>query len=366
MSKKEGRQLVSEAVKDAQLLKEMAFEAAKNQVVEQLAPGIKALLDRQIRGVLAEDSDRLRRGVEDNWPGESHTNFEEGKEQGDKPMADNYEDQLESLAAFFPGLSEMDGEEDGLGMDGMKPEGAGADVAVAGLGGGIPTLGEAEDAEKEGEMDEDIEISEAELRRVYEQALQTEVQVKKGFSDFTGGGELDQAAKDTGILDKKNGETNWEKEEPPAAEDWIPENVQKLVRQGLAENKALRKMVSERNALIKHLGRQLQEVNLFNAKVLHVNRLLNSHGKLTKEQKKIAIESLDKARSVEEVRNIYETVDRTFKATQLAESNNARKPVANAQRARTSGTPNEEVLRESVDRGSETNSRWMRLAGLVK
>lgn len=384
---KEGRQLVKEAVQDAKSLKQAALDSAKNEIIGALAPGLKALLEKTVR----ESVDRYS-GSESDYTSEKERKYEEGKDKGEPHMDDKQDKMkageldMESLAAFFPQLAEigaeMDGEEPAMGDEHgehgeEKPE-------EEGLGAlGIPTLGEEEGYEddgsaemhkegkdkddEEGDMDENVEISEAELRKVYEQALQTEVTVKKNFSDFTASGELDQVSKETGIADKKNGESFWEKDTPPDAEDWIPENVQKLVRQGMAENKQLRKQRNEAYKAVKSLIGKLQEVNLFNAKVLHVNRLLNKHGKLSVEQKKIAIESLDKAKSISEVKTIFEAIDGTFALTakSLSESN-TRKPTASAQKARTSGAPNQQVLRESVDRGSnQGNSRWAKLAGLV-
>lgn len=128
----------------------------------------------------------------------------------------------------------------------------------------------------------------------------------------------------------------------------------------------LRSKLVEAYKAVRSLVGKLEEVNLFNAKVLHVNRLLNKH-RLTNEQKKLAIESLDRAGSLSEVKSIYEAFDGTFTlaAKSLSESN-TRKPTASAQKARTSGAPNQQVLRESVDRGqNQANSRWAKLAGLV-
>jgi hypothetical protein len=66
---------------------------------------------------------------------------------------------------------------------------------------------------------------------------------------------------------------------------------------------------------------------------------------------------------------VYEAIVSSFKASagQLSESK-SRKPVGNAQRARTSGAPKPEILRESVDRaeGQGKYDRMRQLAGLLK
>jgi hypothetical protein len=224
---------------------------------------------------------------------------------------------------------------------------------------------EGKDKEKE-DMEEEVEISEAELSKVYESALQVEASVSKGFKDFVGGGELDQASKETGILDKKSGEKAWEKETPPDAQDF---SVKEAIARGMAENKMLRGKLKEAVGIIKKLGTSLHETNIFNSKVLHVNRILNSHGRLTKEQRQVVLEAIDGAKSIEQVRMVYETIVRSFKATSGAlQEGKTVKPKANAQRPRTSGTPDQKVLSESVDRsqGQGQYDRMRQLAGLLK
>ncbi len=373
MAPKQGRDLVADAVRDAKSLKEAVVESAKNELIESLTPGLKRLLEQSIgkQGLGAEGVNRMRRGVQDNWPGESHSKFEEGNDKGEAPMDDTKKEpelDLESLIGMFPQLAEM-GDDEQLGADpaleaGGPPMGDEEEMPFG--ESDIPTLGEEpkKDSEEEGEMDEEVEISEAELRKVYEAALQTEVQVKKGFGEMSKMGELDEVDPAAGIADVKSGEQAWEKAEPPAATD---QTVKEMIRRGFNENKALRKNLGEAVKMVKALASKLHEVNLFNSKVLHVNRILNGQGRLTTEQKKVVMESIDKARSLKEVKMVYETIIGSFKATGALHESKSRKPLANAQRARSSGSPKTEVLRESVDRGSKNQyDRLQKLAGLVK
>ena len=388
--KKDGKNIVSDAVTDAKALREAAFQAAKNELVESMTPALKRLLEKEIKGVLSqnEDSDRLRRGVQDNWPGESHTGFEEAKQKGEPEMdmddkKGGKELDLESLAGFFPQMSEEPDQQEGMG--GRLP-GMGLGMEAPQQMQSIPTLGEGEgeegeelemkkegkkDKEEEEPMDETVEISEAELKKVYESALQTEVQVKKGFSDMTPMGEIEDVVKDIGkgLNPEDKGEKTWDKGEAEDKKDWmVKEDVKSLISKGLAENKALRENNAKLAQMVRALGEKLHETNLFNAKVLHVNRILNKNGRLTTEQKKVVLEKIDKAGTIAEVKMVYETIVDTFAAaTQLSESK-SRKPVANAQRARTSGGADQKVLSESADHGSNSSqmTRLQQLAGLVK
>jgi hypothetical protein len=389
---KEGRELMKEAVKDAKSLKETALQAAKKQVIDELAPSVRALVEKSIKGALGNESiDRRNEQGSDYYaPGsrEKERKFEESKEQGDKSMDnmkkdDKQELDMESIASFFPPMAEEPDAE-------LEQEAMGG-----GLGGSIPMLGEEpaemdpaacapgeepeekddkkvkkeakDEADKESDkMDEEIEISEAELRKVYEAALQTEVQVKKGFGDMTKSGELEELDPGAGIADVKKGEGQWAEAEVPAKQDFT---VKEMIQRGLAENKALRAKNGKLTEMVQTLSVRLHEVNLFNAKVLHVNRILNQSGQLTAEQKKVVLESIDKATSIEGVKTVYETIVGAFKASKsLSESKDPRKPSANAQRVRTSGSANEKVLRESVDRANNNDqfSRMRMLAGLTK
>lgn len=386
MSKSEGRNIVEEAVADAADIKEAVLSAAMERVVENLSPAVKLMLEKNLKRVLNqnEDSDRLRRGVQDNWPGESHTGFEEAKNKGEPKMDPKMMDaekkdgdkvpemDLESLASFFPSMSEMPSED---------PEADKVSEDPAAMSAGIPTLGEGEDEggddddeekekevdeakkdDKEKDMEESIEISESELKKVYEQALALEAQVKKGFSEMTPNGELDDVVKDAdkGLADVKKGEHNWEKETPPAKQDFT---VKEMIQRGLAENRALKEGIAKRDAVIRQLTKSLSETNLFNAKILHTSRLLSKH-RLTTEQKKTFMEAIDKAKTIPQVTMVYETIEGSLK-TSLSESRV--RPAINSQRPVGSSGANKQVLRESVDKNhSEAYERMKRLAGLGK
>lgn len=382
---KEGRDIVKEAVKDAKALREAALAAAKNELIEGMVPGVRRFLETEIKRALGpqnEDQDRIRRGVQDNWPGESHTGFEEAKEKGDQEMDMKDKDlDMEALNSFFPNLGEADGEDHMAGDMPPPPpshgKGPAFEAEIPTLEGDEPDGDEEmvceppkrhkkEKGEDEGDMDEEIEISEEALRKVYEASLQTEVEVKKGFSDMTKAGELDDVVKDAGkgLADVKKGESAWEKEEPPAKQDY---SVKEAIMRGLRENKVLRERLGKAVQIIQKLGTRLHEVNLFNAKVMHVNRILN-RTRLTTEQKRVVMESIDKARTIDEVKMVFETIVSSFEAARSLVESRTRAPKANSGRGGGRGAPDKkEVLSESVDRApGDKYARLRQLAGLVK
>lgn len=347
----DGRDLVKEAIADAKRLKEAAVESAKNELVESMAPAVRKFLDESLSVALGE-----KRGVRTlNGKAMSGEQRVDSRNPANPDKEARVEEELtleDAMQEFFPA--------------GGKER----DMAEA-KSSKKSSMKEADDkSDKKSSMKEEIEISEAELRKVYEQALQTEVQVKKGFSDIVGGGELADTYNEHGIEDKMK-EKPFEEELPPHKQKWIPEakELHTMLQRGLAENKGLRESLRKATAMIETLGKKLHEVNLFNAKVLHVNKILNSGARLTKEQKTFVMESVDKARSISEVKMVFETIVGSLRTNAaINESRNPRVAKANAQRPRSTGTPNQEVLSESVDRASQDRpfSRIQELAGLIK
>ena len=357
---------MKEALQDAKSLKEAAVERAKNEIVESLAPAVRKLLESNLKTVTergskiaASPSMAVRKRDE-----------QQGKEQKEEYLEETDLTLEDTLQEFFKEeKNEMEIHESKHATSGGKKKGHSSEGPASKKNEGVDG---ASSRQSEG-MAEQIEISEAELRKVYEAALQTEVQVKKGFGDITGFVELggktagnEKTAAGVPFGDEKGGEHMFADETPPHKKDWIPE-AKAMIARGLAENKALRENLRKAVAMVETLGKKLHEVNLFNAKVLHVNKILNSGARLSTEQKTFVMESIDKARTISEVRMVFETIVGGISTqAQINESRN--RPHANAQGARTTGTPRQNILRESVDRANneEKFSRVKQLAGLVK
>jgi len=375
------RNVVKEALADAQALREAAMDVAKQKIVEGLTPAIRNLVDKTLGSSMNEDSDRLRRAAD----GYGETEFEEGKDfEGVKDMDDKDKDlENESLDSMFPGISEVeelgDEDEDGKGdLEGLGDEDD--QHEMAGYGAGIPTLGEGEEEEEEeGDMDEEISIDEEGLRKAYESILKAdaalaEASVSSGFKDSYPGSEWeteDSPPSDRGLEKKEKQNAEWDKERAPASQDYT---VKEAIEKGLRENGELRRYVQflegkvqESTKVIKNLQSKIHEVNLFNQKVVHVNEMFHKYGKnLTKEQKSTVIKKIDEASTVREVKLVAETFKGIFDSHNSLHEGVSRKPKANAQRRMTSGSPDQKVLRESVDKGPRNQyARMMELAGIV-
>lgn len=358
--------IVKNAAKESRDVARLAVDAAKNELIEQLTPTIQAIIDGQLRrGALGIDAATLKneginrlRQAADGYDG--ITDFEEGKD-----MKNKNKDKMESVAALFPGVNEV--------ADDMTSEAGGYDDMDEGLNeedpdAGGEVTGEAKD--NMDDMDETLELSESELEQMYAEALQLEVDVSKGFKDMNKPHELGAGAKaqyqsdPANLADMKSGEHYWEDEEPPAKKDFTVKEIRRLVKRGMKENRQLAQRNGRLSGMVQQLHGKLSEMNLLNSKILHVNRFISSH-RITNEQKKTVIESIDKGQTVKEVKSIFSILESSFRSAGVV-TEGRRVVHADSQKHRTSGAPNTRVLRESADKAEGGGyNRWQQLAGLT-
>ena len=357
--------IVKNAVKESKDVARLAVDAAKNELIEQLTPTIQAIIDGQLRrGALGLDVATLQgegvnrmRQAAGGYDG--ITDFEEGVD-----MKKSKNDKMESVAALFPGINEV-------AEDVTEADDNGYDDVDEGLDEGDPDSGgEGPMEAKEDDLDESLELSESELEQMYAEALQLEVDVKKGFSDMAkphefGAGAKGQYQSDpANVADYKNNEAEWDNVEPPAKKDFTVKEIRRLVKRGMKENRELSARNGQLTEMVKALHGKLSEMNLLNSKILHVNKFIASH-RLTNEQKKSVIEGIDRGRSVKEVKRIFAIIESSFKSAGVV-TEGRRPPRADSQKRRTSGAPDTRVLRESADRAEGGGyGRWQQLAGLT-
>jgi hypothetical protein len=106
-----------------------------------------------------------------------------------------------------------------------------------------------------------------------------------------------------------------------AAGKQMPEG-QELEEKKEDEKDKMEEELEEAKSTIEALRQDLQEINLLNAKYLYMNKLFKSKS-LSESQKVKVVNALDRAVSVNEVKNTYETLKESFSETkknQLKES----------------------------------------------
>ena len=137
-----------------------------------------------------------------------------------------------------------------------------------------------------------------------------------------------------------------------------PPQINKLneaVRQLRRQNRAQKEKLNKYRGAVSSLREQLEDLNLFNAKLLYVNKLLQNKG-LNESQKKSVIKALDEAQSLTEAKSLYKSLTETF-------SRGERKTISESRILGSSSRPTTSSQPNATSTSNELG-RWQRLAGL--
>jgi hypothetical protein len=357
--------ILEDAMEDAKLLKETAIENAKNVLVEAISPKIKEFVEEQL-GETAP-------GLGMPMPGMMQPQVEAG-------MYEKHEDEdddnalLKQLGLAPEGDKGEDEETEDNEKEGEEEENM-DEQSLAGLSG--VTEGEKCDDEQEevNEASEVVEITNEDLQAALSEVLSgmrlKEATVTKGFGAVQDATPKSAGGKgEKGIADEKSGEHQWSDEEPPHAQDWtVKESVYRQKIESLEKaNGLLKSENKEYKEACAFLKRNLQEVNLFNSKLLYTNKLLHS-AELNNKQRIGVIEAFDRAQSLREVELVFKSLSESLKiAGVLGESKQAQKPSLKGPKGSRYTTPSSTVLQESAKQENSTDNfsaRLQELAGLV-
>jgi hypothetical protein len=121
------------------------------------------------------------------------------------------------------------------------------------------------------------------------------------------------------------------------------------------KNQALKTKLAESDRANATLREQLEEVNLFNAKLLYVNKLMQNRD-LTPRQQRAIVESLDSAKSVREAKLLFTSLTESLKP-KSGTVNEGRILGSSSRSTRSGSSPAN--LNESVE-----VDRWAILAGI--
>jgi hypothetical protein len=130
------------------------------------------------------------------------------------------------------------------------------------------------------------------------------------------------------------------------------------------DKEELKADLNEAYKTIKSLQRTINEVNLLNAKLLFANKLFRAHN-MTNEQKVKVIETLDRTKSVREVKLVFSTLAENFKYTTSSNKLTKRaisEGIASKAVKSTKPAQAKAVINESVNFAN----RFKKLAGIIK
>jgi hypothetical protein len=116
---------------------------------------------------------------------------------------------------------------------------------------------------------------------------------------------------------------------------------------------------AEMEETINELRKELNEVNLLNAKLLYTNKIFKSKN-LTESEKIKVLNTFDKAETVKEVKLVFETLTESFKVT-TAKKNQIKESLGSASKTISTATPKQPIIE-----ANEAFARMQRLAGLRK
>jgi len=151
----------------------------------------------------------------------------------------------------------------------------------------------------------------------------------------------------------------------PSAGDAMPESYRRRLRRrrvAEARRRGARASTSRRTrqnpkaiAENRALKRKLSEMNLFNAKLLYVNKLMQNRNVSSKQQRAI-VEALDSAKTVREAKLVYDSLTRSLKKRSLSEGSTGRRVLGSSSRPTRRGS--------SATAESGQTDRWAVLAGI--
>ena len=130
------------------------------------------------------------------------------------------------------------------------------------------------------------------------------------------------------------------------------------------DKEELKADLNEAYKTIKSLQKTINEVNLLNAKLLFANKLFRAHN-MTNEQKVKVIETLDRTKSVREVKLVFSTLAENFKYTTSSNKLTKRaisEGIASKAVKSTKPAQAKAVITESVNFAN----RFKKLAGIIK
>jgi hypothetical protein len=411
--------LLKEAIADAKAVKETALANAKLALEEAFTPRLQSILSQKLRAEAeAEEKDAEKVDEELTSTGigsstsnpklDAHTEFEAGStktasgepgaqvadfkkvadinEEEGMEMGDDEKAKQDEIAQLKARLAELemgtDDEEEAPAMEADAMMGDEEEenpfASEEGDGEEYDVTGSEEEETEEDDMDLEAIIRELEAQLGDESEEQPEEGMYEAEEDE------EEEAKNENLAD--GSEAGTDKGEDPKlvvtneAEEEKKDDEEKnevidleeILREMEADMKgddeekkdeAIKAELNEAYKTIKSLQKTINEVNLLNAKLLFANKLFRAHN-MTNEQKVKVIETLDRTKSVREVKLVYSTLAENFKYTTSNKSTKKSISEGIASKAVKSTKPAaaKQVIAESAD----FSDRFKKLAGIIK
>jgi hypothetical protein len=399
--------LLKEAIADAKAVKETALANAKIALEEAFTPRLQSILTQKLRAEaeMEDDSEKVDEELDSSNIGSSTSNpsldagteFEGGSTKTTSGEPGAQVDDYKKVADI--------NEEDDMGM-GMGDEESEKDAEIAELKARLAEL-EGEDSEEEkmegedemdmDDMGMDSEMGDEEEYMASEEETKDDMdldaiirELEAQLGDEEGSEEENPYAANENYADGSEAGTDksdtpkvvvTNEEEETDKEDDKVIDLEEILREMEADMKGDEEKVDEAEEedaeemkadlqeaykTIKSLQRTINEVNLLNAKLLFANKLFRAHN-MTNEQKVKVIETLDRTKSVREVKLVYSTLAENFKYTSSTSKANKKSITEGiASKVVKSTKPAQAAAKQVIAESADFSARFKKLAGIIK
>lgn len=327
MKTKNTREMFNNAIANANTIKAMAIENAKQAIAESFTPQIHAMLATKLEEMEKEELEEETELTNESENSEvSENEIEESEEQVDEENAN-----------------------EGVNLDKL--------------------LAELDEENIEEELNEDLDLEEAKKKaedkeESEEEDIDLSTMSEEDLEDFIKGVIKDMA--DEGELEDNSEEGEEESEDKTDDEEVTideilkslsEENVEESSNIDEAEFEKVKEELNEAKKAIVSLTKTVNETNLLNSKLLYMNKIFKAKN-LNESQKVKVLNAFDKAKTVAESKVVYnllnESLTKVEKTTIKEHKSIASNVITNAKATK-------KPILENVD---PMITRWKKIAGL--
>ena len=405
--------LLKEAIADAKAVKETALANAKIALEEAFTPRLQSILTQKLRAEAEMEDDATEKVDEEldssnigsststpsldadtdlagtgtksisGEPGSELDDYSKVKEISEEEnpfatddqaaMGDEESDKDAEIAELRARLAELEGED----SEELPAYNMGADETGEGDNSemGADQFGGEEDS-NEDDMDLEAIIRELEAQLGDEEGSEEEVPAEDDAmaqnpmaEDLADGSEAgtDKGA-DPKLVVTNEGEGEDEEDKTIDLEEILREMSADFEdsEEDKKDDAAAQAELAEAYKTIKSLQKTINEVNLLNAKLLFANKLFRAHN-MTNEQKVKVIETLDRTKSVREVKLVFSTLAENFKYTSSTSKANKKSITEGiASKAVKSTKPAQAAAKQVIAENADFSDRFKKLAGIIK
>jgi|Laugrefabdmm15dn_1035133.scaffolds.fasta_scaffold31287_2 hypothetical protein len=417
--------LLKEAIADAKAVKETALANAKIALEEAFTPRLQSILTQKLRAEaeMEDDAEKVDEELDSTNIGSStstpsldaDTEFEAGStkttsgepgaqvddfkkvadinEEDDMAMGDEESEKDVEIAELKARLAELEGEEsEEDSMAGMEM-GTEEEDPFAAAGDDMGSMNmPSDDDESEDDMDLEAIIRELEAQLGDEEGSEEDAtneeeeeenpdaekiaELKRQLAELEGDDSEEEkpaayegkkSVKKENYTDGAEAGTDKDGEKVIDLEEILREMEADMTDDSSAEDAEEKEAeLNEAYKTIKSLQRTINEVNLLNAKLLFANKLFRAHN-MTNEQKVKVIETLDRTKSVREVKLVYSTLAENFKYTSSTSKANKKSITEGiASKVVKSTKPAQAAAKQVIAESADFSARFKQLAGIIK